>query len=647
MHPNAPSTRRPPTWHFPPTGGGNAYIEDTALSHFRDRVYDKFVRETLQNSTDARDNGFETVHVEFRETLHSTDEVDANGLIPHIESAMFIVQEEGKHQLAQQYRDAIKALRQPTIRCLDVSDANTTGLQEPQWKALIYKAGSNQKGDSRSAGGTHGIGKFAAFNISLPRTVFYHTCYQKGKGRTAQRVEQWIGKSLLATHQIDDEELQHTGFYRYADREPVFGPHIPTDFRFNHRLEPKQIPAPSTTISIIGFQPDVDDWAKATKMATIINFFGAISVSTLAVTVTDISGNSFIIDKKSIQRFFDELISESPRNNLLRNAHDHYATLNSKPADQTFHMPPPIDGAINVTVRINAGSSRCAYLNANGMLITDAKARHNPFHIAVPAHLPPVDIVVQPNTPSTQKAISLLENISHDQIQISSITDPKSRAQTRRAFAKSRQDIYDWIYSTVMEQQEGLSINISELALVLPDQPEPGKTGPTEIQMSLTTTKYSTAEIDHNASADPEGSPTRPPSRPPTDHVEEYPAQPEPPDPNDDDQPTDRRVPPSNTRHGTISKPRFIAASPHTAAILFDTTSPNQAFKLNLFKRGEIPYASEPGISILSVHESLGAEVELDSGSIVVKTDAPRRYSIHITTADAIDSHAISVRAAS
>ena len=359
-----------PIWHFPPTGGGYAYIEDPALVHFRDRVFEQFIREVLQNSTDARDHNFETVHVEFRETIHSTTDINASALIPHIEASINTLKEEGKHPLIQQYTDAISALRQPTIRCLDVSDANTIGLQEPQWQALIYKAGSNQKGNNPTAGGTHGIGKFAAFNISIPRTAFYHTCFQQGNGRSAQRVERWIGKCLLATHQIGGDDLQHTGFYRHADQAPILAPNIPVDFRFHDRPQHKNLPTPSTTISVIGFQPHVADWVTAAKLATTVNFFAAIQRRLLTVTITDLSNESITIDDHSIPRHFDELMQKASSRTNLRNAYEHYRTLSTRQHVKTFHIPEPINSQVEIAVRVNTHSTKCAYINANGMFIT-------------------------------------------------------------------------------------------------------------------------------------------------------------------------------------------------------------------------------------------------------------------------------------
>ena len=626
-----------PIWHFPPTGGGEQYVQDQGFGHFRDNVFEKFVREILQNSTDARDPNFDTVFVELRETEHSTQDINADALIPHIEASITSLRDEDKLSLINQYQAAVAALRQPTIRCLDVSDANTIGLQEPQWQALIYKVGSNQKGDSFSAGGTHGIGKFAAFNISLPSTVFYYTCHQRGHGRSVQRIEQWTGKSILTTHHVDAEELQHIGFYRYDNRDPITSRNIPADFRFNNKSEQADIPPPNTTISIIGFQPHVLNWTKAAQLATVINFFAAIKKRLLVVTVTDINGASFTIDSRSIAKHFDDLMTESPKSRSLRNAYDHYSTLSSNADTKTFHVPAPIDSPVDVIVRVNAGASRCAYINANGMLITDAKSKQNPFHISIPPYYPPLDLVIQPTTPGAQTTISKMENVSHDEIQVASITDPKSRAATRQAFAGTRQQISDWIAGTILHQQEAASVNLSELAHILADDPELNGSATVDIQISLTQTNYTSdqlPDVSQDASPDQDGLPKpKPPGTPGP-----------PPNPKPDETTGLPPTPSQDTNPPSISNIRFIASSSHTAAVLLTTDKPNQSITITLAKRGEILYVAEPTISILSAHETSGAHVIYDADSLTLTTTEAKRYTVRVTTAEPIDSQAISVR---
>ena len=213
-NPNQASSR--PSWHFPPTGGGIEVIQESATTNFRESPLDKFVREVLQNSTDAHDHNAGPVEVAFREAFYPSELFGAEVLIEHTEAAWFAASEENQPKLADQYQNAAETLRMPTIRCLNIADRNTTGLSGYKWDALLTKAGAIRK-DQTTAGGRFGIGKNAVFNVSTAKTAFYYTCFQDGTGRKRHRVEKWMGKSVLTAHTIGEETLQHIGFYRHID----------------------------------------------------------------------------------------------------------------------------------------------------------------------------------------------------------------------------------------------------------------------------------------------------------------------------------------------------------------------------------------------------------------------------------------------
>lgn len=48
-----------PTWQFAPRGIGVEVIQDSASAHFRDDPIRKLVREALQNSLDAKEDGLD------------------------------------------------------------------------------------------------------------------------------------------------------------------------------------------------------------------------------------------------------------------------------------------------------------------------------------------------------------------------------------------------------------------------------------------------------------------------------------------------------------------------------------------------------------------------------------------------------------
>ena len=238
------------SWHFPPTGGGVEVIQESATTNFRESPLDKFVREILQNSTDAHDNNLGPVEVTFQEALYPSELFGANALLNHTQAALLAASEENRPKLAEQYRKAGETLSENAIRCLNIADRNTTGLAGENWSALLTKSGAVRKNQT-TAGGDRGMGKNAVFNVSAAKTAFYYTCFQEGNGRKRHRIEKWMGKSVLTAHTIDGETRQHIGFFRHSDGHPVEGSAIPEPFRMKVEAGQPNIPTTGTTITVL------------------------------------------------------------------------------------------------------------------------------------------------------------------------------------------------------------------------------------------------------------------------------------------------------------------------------------------------------------------------------------------------------------
>lgn len=627
------SSTKQPTWQFPPSGGGNVYVEDPAISHFRENPLDKFVREILQNSTDARDHNFPTVHISFTETMHRTADILADDLIPHIEASVAIAEAEGKPKLRQRYERAISALKKRRIRCLDVTDSNTTGLLPPNWDALIYKAGSNQKGDNPAAGGTHGIGKYASFNISAARTVFYYTCIQQGRGRTAQRIERWAGKSLLSTHHIGQREVQHTGFFRHEDHSPITGREIPEEFRTPRPSAQPNTPPCGTTVSIIGFAPNVRDWPNTIARSTITNFFEALRNQSLVVTIQPMEGPAITITKDNLDHLFNEYIELHPRNRSLGDAYHYYQAGRPGQPSKTIPLGEPFNGEIQASVITGQGRRRSAYINYNGMFITDAREqKRNPLRVAIPSHYPELAIAVKPTTPATNAAISQLENVAHDEIQISTIEDPAQRRQAREALLSCQQQIKEFVSGLIEKDAEAQSQNITELADALPEQ-EPAQQLQMDFEITTKPTRAQTSEVD----GEPEDGGEESPNHPPDGKKGGDTGQPE----------RGRRTNPresSRRRPTAINKFRFIPSAERNGTMLFTTRSPQRKVVLALTRCGEISSMTEPKITISSANEQGGAPTVIENGNVSITAEEPRRYAVTITTEQPINDTAISVR---
>lgn len=275
----------PARWHFPSTGFGQEIVQDSATTNFRDSPLDKFVREILQNSTDARDhNAVGPVEVTFREVVYPAELFGAAELLRHAEAAREAAKQEADGKLEQQYAAVCQTLDSDTIRCLEISDRNTTGLSGGKWEALLIKAGAVKK-DHRGSGGGYGIGKNAVFNLSAAKTAFYYTCYQNGAGRRRHRMEKWMGKSMLSTHELDGDRRQHIGFYRpnLNSHAAVQGDAIPAQFRMKTAPGQPNTPPNGTTVTVLGFAPQTDAWMPEIAKSAAANFFFAIHNETLMV----------------------------------------------------------------------------------------------------------------------------------------------------------------------------------------------------------------------------------------------------------------------------------------------------------------------------------------------------------------------------
>ena len=173
------------------------------------------------------------------------------------------------------YRNSLEVLESEYIPCLKIEDSGTTGLRGRSWDALTQQEGFVNK-NGAVHGGSYGIGKNAVFNLSSLYTVFYSTRYLDGRRGREERMQ---GKARLITHADpagSAEKLQHIGFYRCIDNQPVRGKRIPDAFRLED---------PGTAVFIMGFNPGSADWHAELLRSVFENFFYAIHHKMLVVEI--------------------------------------------------------------------------------------------------------------------------------------------------------------------------------------------------------------------------------------------------------------------------------------------------------------------------------------------------------------------------
>ena len=295
-----------PTWRFPPRNGGIDYVNDPSSAHFSDAPIPKLVRELIQNSLDAKQDGLAgPITVTFSETEVRRGLIGGAALRGHLESCLNRANTD--ERLAKVYRNALAVISQRVIPCLKVRDAGTMGLNDARWKALVVQEGAVSKGGG-APGGSFGIGKNAILNVSDIQTVFYSTRLVEGR---RGRIEKLQGKATLTGHPApggSGGDLQHIGFYNGQDNSPVTGKNIPEFFRLEET---------GTSVCIMGFNPHSSNWVDEVVTAVIENFFYAIHHQRLAVEVTPKDGDSIRIDHQTLDQLFSKLQPNQPQRCLL------------------------------------------------------------------------------------------------------------------------------------------------------------------------------------------------------------------------------------------------------------------------------------------------------------------------------------------
>lgn len=452
-------------WHFAPTGGGIIQgYNNAGAEHFKQDPIGKLVRETIQNSLDAHEDGLEAVIVEIKQSGIDREYIGADELKLHLQRALERTCETGQVEGQEDYRKALTVIEGQTIPCLSIIDRNTTGLQGRKWRSLIYEEGTPEKETSGGvAGGSFGIGKNAPYNIANLHTVIYSTRYTDGK---RGRVERMTGRAQLVSHYDPNGQdmLQHIGFYTSEDGAAIEGPDIPMPFRLTE---------PGTGLWIVGFTPG-RNWQASAVRATMNNFFYAIHHRRLEVWVG------------AKQIGYDTLDStiEEFGNSRSRQTRHYYRAISGKPAGITEPAGPI--GPLEVYIDSHdSAPKRVAYLNRRGMLITDTRERRrsNPFYPGSGQGMwPNYAAVVIAADDDTDRLIRRMENPSHDSISVDRLPD-EERRELRRNLADASEQIKNIIASAIRQQEEAEIDNLRELAELFPDDLDPAMPGNRELEV--------------------------------------------------------------------------------------------------------------------------------------------------------------------
>ena len=293
-------------WTFAQSFGGQDIGPNDALVEFFKKVpYESLVRESIQNSIDARLDISKPVRVSFKfKNMPAISHVNFLAIREHIKGCVDMFDSEDSHRRFDpmlNYIDELKRNPSNRVQYLSVEDFNTKGMNyipgdtSCGFYSFVKCAGNSSKSDT-SAGGSFGFGKAAYFNVSLLRTLLVSTMTDKG-------LVFYQGVSSLCSHIINGKKYVPVGFYDDTEgQDPISSlERIPLRYR---REEP------GTSIFIMGTSAQSPsgkaDCYDAMVRSAITHFWLAILEGDLEVVVDDVEiVKNNLVD--IVSRYFTEV----------------------------------------------------------------------------------------------------------------------------------------------------------------------------------------------------------------------------------------------------------------------------------------------------------------------------------------------------
>lgn len=427
----------PYNWRFPANNDSQETgLNDGGMEHFLGTPIKSLAREICQNSLDAVLNVEKPVVVEFKSFKIPFSAIPGND---ELKDVFVRLRNYWKNQIhskkeAEFIDNAIKETKKDDILCLRISDFNTCGLtgskkgRPSDWYSLTKSQGVSDK--VGTSGGSKGIGKFAPFNCSFLRTVFYSTLDKDGN-------EAYQGVSRLMTFvDKNGETTQGIGFYGDAKNTPVFE---------RWSIEPDYVRSTGnygTDIYIIGFK-NSPDWKEKIAASVMDGFLYAIFKEKLIVKVDGIT-----VDKASLPN-----LAVSLKDYFEENADKYYAVLsNSEKISPVFTKD--IGGMGTVTLRMMIRPDlhkRAAIVRQTGMKIFDRGY--------ISGYIP-FAAVVYIKGDKINNVLRELENPQHTKWEL-------DRASDEKLARKTTKDIYDFIKESLKKMikddiNESLDASVGE-----------------------------------------------------------------------------------------------------------------------------------------------------------------------------------------
>ena len=437
-------------WQFPgndsnETEGPN----DGGITHFTANRSANVIRESIQNSLDARADESKPVIVKIDLSSLESESLNAKGLVDALNAAIKSNHNDDAHR--QQFKRGIDLLRTSRggINTLRIIDSNTTGASDDltldgkptKWEALTKSSGLSIK-DQPDAGGSFGLGKHAPFAATDIRTVLYSTAWFRDN--TIRR--RFQGKTILVSHvDADGAKRRRTGYLGSSNFTPLQDTQIP---------HPYQIDQPGLAVYIPGYASETD-WQDQSIKSAIQHFFHAIVHKGLEVTVEGRTVAAETLDE--YQRLVDGQTA------------GYIKASRTSPVAET-----EIEDIGHVTLRLvvedgkTTARRQIALVRDAGMMITDRPREMSlPGIGRFPPHWLSFSAIIECRSSGKPSVLRESESPSHTSISTQQISDRQRRRKANSALRELGTWCREQIAAIVEEKSSGGIENAEELAKYL------------------------------------------------------------------------------------------------------------------------------------------------------------------------------------
>jgi hypothetical protein len=440
-------------WDFPSNGGGETDgFNNSSIDTFIGRRVFSLIRETIQNSMDARANSGKPVKMCFLfDQVLKSEAMGISELLPFLNLAArtAIDQHGAEHPGTKFFKRAIdQVVSSETIPFFSIHDFETTGLTGPTesgkgkpgaWLALVKGSGLSIKNAPGSLG-SFGHGSKAPFAISQIRSVFYFSRIQEGS-----KVEsRFQGKSILQSMETKNGEMtQGTGYFGHKHRcMPLVNDDVP---KWVAKLRDKQGEGTGTSLLVpfpeLGNNPD--DFWRDIKISILSNFYYAILQGNLEVGL----GGVDVITSSNLGECLENLLMEislqqQDESQELREELRSAITIQYPSIEKHGTLISKSFGEVEWFMRIgqdidwrNVGVAR-----QNGMLIS-----HRAKNLQKFTGTKPFDMFLCVIGQSGSQILRAAENPAHTEFEFDRITDPVERKKKLKEYSEFTREIRELI----------------------------------------------------------------------------------------------------------------------------------------------------------------------------------------------------------